>query len=100
MQRFEFDDGTSRKFWQITAAANQMTVRFGRIGANGQTQTKAFADAGAAQKERDRLIKEKTSKGYAHAGAATQSNAAALPPTTLPPPAPPSIKSPAIKSPG
>ena len=64
MQRIEFDDGTSRKFWGITVAAKQVTVRFGRIGANGQTQTKAFADAGAAEKEGDRLIKEKTRKGY------------------------------------
>ena len=41
-----------------------MTVRFGRIGTNGQTQTKTFGDADAAQKHADKLIEEKTEKGY------------------------------------
>ena len=41
-----------------------VTVRFGRIGTNGQEQTKSFADAAAAAKHVDKLIAEKTAKGY------------------------------------
>ncbi len=40
------------------------TVRYGKIGTNGQTQTKTFADAAAVQKHAEKLISEKTDKGY------------------------------------
>jgi len=45
-----------------------VTVRFGRNGTNGQTQTKAFPDETAAQKHADKLVKEKTAKGYVPVG--------------------------------
>ncbi len=61
---FEFQDDKSSKFWEIDTNGNDVTVRFGRIGANGQTQTKTFGDAAAAQKHADKLIAEKTEKGY------------------------------------
>jgi len=61
---FEYQDDKSSKFWEITMSGNDVTVRFGRIGANGQTQTKTFGDPAAAQKHADKLIEEKTEKGY------------------------------------
>ncbi len=61
---FEFVGGTSRKFWEITVGGNQHTVRFGRIGAEGQSKTKTFPDAGAAERDARRLIHEKLGKGY------------------------------------
>ena len=61
---FEFVDDKSSKFWEISRDGVNVTVRFGRIGANGQTQTKTFADEAAAQKHADKLIEEKTEKGY------------------------------------
>jgi DNA ligase len=61
---FEYQDDKSSKFWEIDVNGNDVTVRFGRIGANGQTQTKSFGDAAAAQKHADKLIGEKTQKGY------------------------------------
>lgn len=64
VRHFEFVDGKSAKFWEISAAAEQVTVRYGRIGADGQTQTKIFADAAAAARHVEKLIDEKTSKGY------------------------------------
>lgn len=64
-RRFELVEGTSAKFWEISVNDNEVTVRYGRIGANGQTQTKNFADAAAAQRHADKLIGEKTEKGYA-----------------------------------
>ncbi|HUY88553.1 MAG TPA: DNA ligase [Pirellulales bacterium] len=63
-RHFELIEGKSAKFWEISAAGNQVTVRFGRIGAQGQTQTKTFADAEAAARHVQKLIDEKTGKGY------------------------------------
>lgn len=61
---FEFEDGTSSKFWEIKVSGNDVTTRYGRIGANGQTTVKSFGDAAAAQRFADKLIEEKTAKGY------------------------------------
>lgn len=64
MRRFELVEGKSSKFWEIESQGNTLTVRFGRIGTNGQTQTREFPEEAAADKERDKLVKEKTGKGY------------------------------------
>jgi DNA ligase-1 len=67
-RRFEFSEGGSNKFWEIAINDSEVTVRFGRIGTNGQTQTKEFSDAAAATKHADKLIAEKLDKGYVEAG--------------------------------
>ena len=46
----------------------EVLVHFGRNGTNGQSSTKSFADAAAAQKHADKLIVEKTGKGYVAVG--------------------------------
>lgn len=61
---FEYRDDKSAKFWEIEVSGAQHTVRYGKIGTSGQTQVKAFADAGAAQKAAEKLIAEKAGKGY------------------------------------
>jgi predicted DNA-binding WGR domain protein len=63
-RRFEFVGGGSDKFWEVEVHGKEVTVRFGRRGTNGQTQTKEFADEAAAQKHADKLISEKIGKGY------------------------------------
>ena len=63
-RRFEFFEGKSNKFWEVSVSGKEMTVHFGRIGTDGQTKTKEFADETAAQREADKLIAEKTEKGY------------------------------------
>ncbi len=65
MPRYEFSEGTSNKFWDIKLKGTSFTTTFGKIGANGQTQLKEFSTAAEAQKEYDKLIAEKTKKGYA-----------------------------------
>ena len=42
-----------------------MTTRWGRIGANGQSKTKTFADDQTAGQTAAKLIEEKTGEGYA-----------------------------------
>ena len=61
---FEFVGGVSAKFWEVSTGGSQVTVRFGRIGTEGQTQVKSLADADAAAKHAEKLIVSKTAKGY------------------------------------
>ena len=63
-RRFEYVAGTSSKFWEVAVNGTAVTVRFGRIGSAGQTQTKSLENAVAAKKHADNLIGEKTRKGY------------------------------------
>lgn len=79
-RRFELVEGTSSKFWEVSVEAASHTVRFGRIGTNGQSKTKPFTSADDARIDADRLVKEKLGKGYREVGnAATE-------PTDLPKP--------------
>jgi DNA ligase 1 len=41
-----------------------MTTRWGRIGSNGQSKTKTFADENSAANAVSKLIEEKTAEGY------------------------------------
>ena len=81
MRYFEFSDDKSSKFWEITLADTAVTVRFGRIGAKGQSKTHTFADAASAQVEADKLVREKTRKGYVETtpGASTPASRPATP---------------------
>jgi predicted DNA-binding WGR domain protein len=63
-RRFEFSGGGSDKFWECTVNGNEVIVRFGRNGTNGQSSTKTFADNATAEKHANKLIREKLAKGY------------------------------------
>jgi len=64
VRRFEFSEGNSHKFWEISSQGLGVTVRFGRIGTQGQSQVKSFADEAAAAKHVETLVKQKVAKGY------------------------------------
>lgn len=71
IRRFEFigEDPQrhtqSEKFWEVTVSGTTVTVHFGKIGAeHGQTSEKEFATAAEAQTHADKLVVEKTKKGY------------------------------------
>ena len=84
MRRFELVEGTSSKFWEVALSGADVTVRFGRIGTNGQTRTKTHASPEAARKDHDKLVKEKTGGGYKEVGVAQGATLAAI---AAPPPA-------------
>jgi predicted DNA-binding WGR domain protein len=63
-RRFEFVGGNSAKFWQVTVAGCGVTVRFGRLGTDGQVQTKEFPSDEAASVHAERVIAQKAAKGY------------------------------------
>jgi len=70
----EFQEGTSSKFWRARVEDSTLYVNYGKIGSAGQTQVKDFGTDDLAQKEYDKLVREKRKKGYADAGAAPASN--------------------------
>lgn len=61
---FEFQDDKSAKFWEVTTDGTTVTVRYGKIGTTGQSKSKEFPDADAAAKHMNKLVAEKTGKGY------------------------------------
>ncbi len=64
MARYEM----ASKFWDGAVTGKQLTVRFGKLGATGQTQVKEFASELAAKTALNKLIAEKTGKGYRPGG--------------------------------
>jgi predicted DNA-binding WGR domain protein len=64
MGRYEFVEGTSRKFWDVSLRRKQLVVRWGRIGTEGQSKVSEFPTAAAARNKQMSLIREKTAKGY------------------------------------
>jgi predicted DNA-binding WGR domain protein len=64
----EFEEGTSSKFWRARVEGGTLYVNYGKIGSAGQTQVKDFGTADAANKEYDKLVREKRKKGYVDAG--------------------------------
>lgn len=63
-ERFTFVDGTSNKFWETASEGLKLIVRFGRIGTKGQVQIKTFTDEAQVTREKEKMIREKTGKGY------------------------------------
>ncbi len=57
-------NGTSDKFWNILLTGSSHVVHFGRNGTDGQRQQKEFDTLAAAKTSYDKLVKEKTTKGY------------------------------------
>jgi len=81
MPRYEFVEGTSKKFWEIELDGSSFTTTYGRIGTDGQTSMKEYDSDEKAKKEYDKLIAEKTKKGYELVGGkkAAPAKAAAAP---------------------
>ena len=69
---FRLQDGKSDKFWSISLDGDTHTVHFGRSGTAGQTRSKSFATAEEAERSCERLIAQKTKKGYVEESEATQ----------------------------
>jgi predicted DNA-binding WGR domain protein len=69
MREFEFQDGASNKFWNITLEGHIFVVHFGRLGTKGQKQEKRWLTADEARQGYEKLIAEKMKKGYVEKGA-------------------------------
>lgn len=91
MRRFELVEGSSSKFWQIEQDGPKLTIQWGKIGTAGQSQIKDFPSDASATAEHDKLVKEKTKKGYSEVAAVADASAPApkpRAPKAAPAPAP------------
>ncbi|MFC9927771.1 WGR domain-containing protein [Streptomyces sp. NPDC127190] len=61
------EGGGAHKFYEVTVDGQVVTVRYGRIGAAGQTQTTTFPTAEKARAAAAKKVGEKVRKGYAPA---------------------------------
>jgi DNA ligase-1 len=66
-RRFEVVEGMSAKFWEVACNGRDVTVRYRRIGTDGQAKTKSLDDEAAALRHVEDLIREKSGKGYVEA---------------------------------
>ncbi|MFQ3651558.1 MAG: WGR domain-containing protein, partial [Gemmataceae bacterium] len=87
---FHCVEGGCNKFWAVWGEGASLHVHFGRIGTNGQKQLKTFGSEAEAKAAAEKLIAEKTKKGYVEVSnvptdAVTDAVAA---PTAAPPVAP------------
>lgn len=57
-------DGSSHKFYEVTIKDTEVTIRYGRIGDSGQTQSKTYPTPDKAKAEATKKINEKLKKGY------------------------------------
>lgn len=78
MRQFIYQDEKSHKFWAIEQQGNELHISWGKVGTQGQSQLKSFADVAAAEKAELKLIAEKTKKGYVEGNSANVN----LPPAT------------------
>jgi predicted DNA-binding WGR domain protein len=81
VRRFECEDGAS-KFWEVRIDGDQLHISWGKLGTAGQSQTKSSPTAEKPKSEQDKLIAEKTKKGYEEVG-----GGASVPATPAKPPA-------------
>jgi predicted DNA-binding WGR domain protein len=68
VRRLEFKDSRSYKFWEIVVEGSSYTVRYGKVGSDGQVQTKTFASPDKAAADADKKLRAKVSKGYKEVG--------------------------------
>ena len=56
MRHFEFADSSSYKLWEVEQEGSDLDLRWGKIGAQGRSQTKSFADDAKCTVAMDKLI--------------------------------------------
>ncbi|YAF94478.1 MAG: DUF1963 domain-containing protein [Nodularia sp. CChRGM 3473] len=64
MVYLELSDGKSHKFYEVIIDEAEVTIRYGRIGTQGQTSSTTYATSEIAQAEAAKKIDEKLRKGY------------------------------------
>ena len=67
-RRFEFREGSSDKFWEVSTAGAELTTKWGKNGTDGQVTTKTLSTGGVAEAEAYKLVRTKVEEGYAEIG--------------------------------
>ena len=55
---FVFQDFKSQKFWSIEVVGTDVTVNYGKLGTDGQTQVKNYATTEEAEKAADKRVEK------------------------------------------
>ncbi len=63
----ELSDGQSHKFYEVTVNNTEVSIRYGRIGTQGQTSNTTYDTPEKAKTEATKKINEKLKKGYVQA---------------------------------
>ena len=63
-RRLYFDDGTSRKRWQITVTGKTQTTRYGKLWGSLRESEKSFESPAEAKRNSEKLIAKKIRQGY------------------------------------
>ncbi|MCL9804420.1 DUF6493 family protein [Flavobacterium amniphilum] len=74
-KHLKYIDGSSDKFWQIEVTDSQFTVTYGKNGTSGTSQVKSFESSEECLKAAEKLLSEKTKKGYSENGEVAVSTA-------------------------
>lgn len=64
MRRFELSNEEHNKFWECRVEGTDFIVQYGRIGTDGQSNTKSFDAVEDAEAQMAKKIAEKTREGY------------------------------------
>jgi predicted DNA-binding WGR domain protein len=91
---FIFQEGNSQKFWETELKGKEFTVTYGKLGTKGRSLTKSFETKEKCQKEADKLIAEKTKKGYKESSEGTEASGKVV---AKKPAAKKAVKKPAVK---
>jgi uncharacterized protein (TIGR02996 family) len=71
MRTFVFNDGTSRRFWNIELEGSSYTLTYGNADSPGRSRTREFDSPEEAQREYDKAIRTKLRAGYVETTSAT-----------------------------
>jgi predicted DNA-binding WGR domain protein len=64
---FEYKDAKSAKFWEVSVTGKKITIRYGKIGTEGQTSLKELSTPAAAKAHAEKQAAGKVKKGYTEA---------------------------------
>lgn len=73
-RRFEYRDEKSEKFWEIELKGSSFTTYYGKLGGSPRQDTKDWGSPAKAKKEFEKIIAEKTKKGYEEVSAKKKSD--------------------------
>ncbi|MEE1550032.1 MAG: WGR domain-containing protein, partial [Nitrospinaceae bacterium] len=64
---FEYKDAKSKKFWEVSVSAKKVTIRYGKLGTDGQTSLKELSTPAEAKAHAEKQAAGKVKKGYKEA---------------------------------
>jgi predicted DNA-binding WGR domain protein len=64
LTRLVLQEDGSNKFWEAFVEGNDLLIRYGRMNTKGQKLVKNFGSPLEAEREKEKLVRQKLGKGY------------------------------------